>query len=73
MPLVSPKRLFRFHCTTASRPSILTLWLAKKGNWLLPSYKLALRASLVRGNARAAINVVQACKPFSGLGKKFNA
>ena len=52
---------------------MLTLWLAPKGNWRLPSYKLALRASLVRGNARAAINVVQACKPFSGRGKKFNA
>lgn len=73
MPLVSPKRFFRFHCTTAFRPSMLTLWLAPKGYWLLPSDKPALRASLVRGNARAAINVVQACKPFSGRGTEFNA
>ena len=73
MPLVSPKRLFRFLCTTASRPSMLTLWLAPKGNWRLPSDKPALSASLSWGKARAAINVAQAGNPFSGRGKKFNA
>jgi hypothetical protein len=52
---------------------MLTLWLAPKGNWRLPSDKPALSASLSWGKARAAINVAQAGNPFSGRGKKFNA